>query len=380
MLKIAIVGCGKIADSHASQIRQLQGCEIVAVCEQEELMARQLCERFAVRRHYDDTTKLLREARPDVVHITTPPQSHFEIARQCLEAGCHVYVEKPITLYTAELEELIALSKQRGLKLTVGHDEQFSHSARHMRELIRSGYLGGTPIHMESTWCYDLGDPTYAKALLADTAHWVRRLPGKLLHNVISHGIAKISEFLITPTPTVIAHGYVGPLLSSLGAREIVDELRVIISDEHRTTAYFTFSSQMRPSLDQFLIYGPQNGLFLDEKRQTLIKLRGSRYKSYLEQFVPPLALARQYLDSSYRNLRLFLRREFHQDAGKKCLIESLYRSIIDGTPVPIPYDQILRTSRIMDAIFEQISSRGTARQRAGVVHDLRSPESMELP
>jgi len=73
MLKVAIVGCGKIADSHASQIQWIEGCEIVGVCDREPLMAEQLSARFAVKRHFTDLTALLEEARPDVVHITTPP-------------------------------------------------------------------------------------------------------------------------------------------------------------------------------------------------------------------------------------------------------------------------------------------------------------------
>ena len=65
-----------------------------------------------------------------------------------------------------------------------------------MRALVESGYLGGAPVHMESYYGYDLGEPSYARALLGDQQHWVRRLPGKLLHNIISHGIARIAEFL----------------------------------------------------------------------------------------------------------------------------------------------------------------------------------------
>ena len=49
MLKVAIVGCGKIADAHASQIRRIEGCEIVGVCDREPLMAKQLYERFPVK-------------------------------------------------------------------------------------------------------------------------------------------------------------------------------------------------------------------------------------------------------------------------------------------------------------------------------------------
>jgi predicted dehydrogenase len=99
MLRVAIVGCGKIADSHADQIRRIPGCEIVGVCDREPLMAKQLYERFPIKKYFSDLGQLLAEARPDVVHITTPPESHFGIAKLCLESGCHVYVEKPFTLY-----------------------------------------------------------------------------------------------------------------------------------------------------------------------------------------------------------------------------------------------------------------------------------------
>ncbi|MGB8523710.1 MAG: Gfo/Idh/MocA family oxidoreductase, partial [Candidatus Acidiferrales bacterium] len=64
MLKIAIVGCGKIADSHASQIQRISGCEIVAVCDREPLMATQLADRFPVKQCFTDLTELLSMARP----------------------------------------------------------------------------------------------------------------------------------------------------------------------------------------------------------------------------------------------------------------------------------------------------------------------------
>src|SRR6266481_752294 len=177
MLKVSIVGCGKIADDHVSQIRRIKGCEIVGVCDREPLMAQQLSERFAVKRYFSDLTELLNEARPDVVHITTPPLSHFDIAKRCLESGCHVYVEKPFALCEEEAESLIALADERKLKITAGHDDQFRHSARRMRSLVQSGILGSGPVHMESYYCYELGRSEYARALIGDKGHWVRRLP-----------------------------------------------------------------------------------------------------------------------------------------------------------------------------------------------------------
>jgi predicted dehydrogenase len=357
MLKVAIVGCGKIADAHASQIGRIAGCKVVGVCDREELMAKQLYERFPVERYFSDVGELLTTAQPDVIHITTPPHSHFEIAQQCLRAGCHIYVEKPFTLNTKDAEDLIGLAESRGLKITVGHDDQFSHVARRMRGLVQSGYLGGPPMHMESHYCYDLGDPGYARALLGNKEHWVRKLPGKLLHNIISHGIARIAEFLTTPAPLVIAHGFTSPFLRDIGETDIIDELRVIVSEDARTTAYFTFSSQMRPLLHQFRIYGPRNGLLLDQDQQTLLELRGKRFTSYAEHFLPPLIFARQHLANLRTNARLFLARDFHAKSGMKHLIESFYRSITESTPLPISYREILLTARIMDDVFAQLGA-----------------------
>lgn len=356
MLRVAIIGCGKIADSHAAQIQRISGCEIVGVCDREKLMAKQLFQRFRVKQYFSDLDELFERARPDVVHITTPPQSHFALAKRCLERGCHIYLEKPFALNTSEAEELIGMARERNLKLTAGHDDQFRHAARRMRDLIRQGYLGGAPIHMESYYCYELGETSaYAKGLLADRQHWVRKLPGQLLHNIISHGIARIAEFLTTDRPMVVAYGFTSSVLKKMGEREILDELRVIIAEEERVTAYFTFSSQMRPALHQFRIYGPKNGLLLDQDNETLIRLRGIRHKSYLEQFIPPCSFAGQYLDNLAQNARMFMANDFHPKSGMKYLIESFYRSIRENTPPPVPYAEILRTSRIMDDIFQRV-------------------------
>ena len=55
---------------------------------------------------------------------------------------------------------------------------------------------------MESYYCYEMAATGYSGALLDDKGHWVRKLPGKLLHNIISHGVARIAEFLTSESPT----------------------------------------------------------------------------------------------------------------------------------------------------------------------------------
>jgi predicted dehydrogenase len=96
--------------------------------------------------------------------------------------------------------------------------------------------------------------------------------------------------------------------------------------------------------------------LVVDQEQETLVKLRGERFKSYAEKFLPQWLMAKQLFQNSAHNARLFLKRDFHMKSGMKFLIESFYQSIQTGAPPPIPYREILLTSRIMDAIFEQLA------------------------
>lgn len=355
MLKVAIVGCGKIADEHARQVQRVPGSRLVAFFDAEPLMAKQMHERFAGTRPFADLGDMLSDAKPDVVHITTPPQSHYSTAMRCIEAGCHVFVEKPFTMDTLEATTLVEAANRRHVKICVDHNYQFTDPAIRMRALVGGGYLGGAPVHIESYYCYDLGDPTYAKAFLTDTSHWVRALPGGLLQNIISHGICRIAEYVQSDSPEVTALGSTSPLLRKLGETNIVDELRVVVRDDS-TTAFFTFSSQMRPQCMQLRLFGPKNGLLLDDDHHTLIKLAGKKYKSYLQNFIPPAALSYQLMANSLANVRKFVAGHLNMNEGMRELIERFYRSIADGQPLPIPYREIILTSRIMDSILDQLN------------------------
>jgi predicted dehydrogenase len=358
MLKVAIVGCGKIADSHAVQIARIKECRLVAACDSELLMAGQFAERYGIPGVFSSVDEMLSKVAPDVVHITTPPQSHFSLSRACLNAGSHVYVEKPFTVTHSDAKLLIQTAESLGRLITVGHDDQFSHVARTLRKQIQDGRIGGAPLHMDSIYCYDLTEPGYATALLNDKHHWVRNLPGQLLQNVISHGIARVAEWFETDRPEVAVLAYTSPMLRGLGENSLKDELRVIISEKGTRTAYFTFSSQLRPAIHSFHLYGARGAIFLDEDQQTLIHTPEHRLKSYAEKFVPALRITRQGISNLSRNLTLFARNDFHMKSGMHFLAKSFYDAIRHKAPLPIPYSEILRTSQIMEDIFTKVASQ----------------------
>jgi predicted dehydrogenase len=355
MLRISIVGCGKIADQHVQAIHRVPACQVVSLCDQELLMAKQLGERFRISKCFSDLAEMLDKTSPDVVHITTPPQGHYSLAKTCIESGRHLYLEKPFTITAEEAESLIQLAEGRGVKITAGHNYQFTLEMLEMRQLIKQGYLGGKPVHLESHYAYDLDDLSYVRPILGSRQHWVRRLPGQLLHNVISHGVARLTEFLDDDLNEVVARAHQSVKLQSLGGEEVLDELRVLIRDGSGTTAFFCFSSQIKPGLSQFRICGPTNSILVDQTCGGVIKNKKRNNKSYLTYFVPPLLNAGEHLRNAGRNIADFAGRKLYQDSGMTELIRRFYESIrLDKSP-PIPYREIILTARIMDEIFAQI-------------------------
>ncbi len=365
-LRVAIIGCGKVADQHVQAIHRTAHCKIVAVCDRELLMAKQLAERFGITACFSDLKEMLHAVSPDVVHITTPPQSHYSLAKQCLESGSHVYLEKPFTITASEAESLIKFAESCSLKMTVGHNYLFTLEMLEMRRLVKEGFLGGRPVHLESYWSYDLGDLRYASAFLGSRNHWVRQLPGQLFHNIISHGIAKLAEFLDDELTEIVAMAHQSEQLRSLGAQEVLDELRVLIRDKSGTTAFFCFSTQIK-GLNQLHVYGPAGSLSADIITGSLIRRWNLSYKSYLTYFVPPLKNAREHLRNARRNVANFARRRLYQDFGMKELIERFYNSLRLGDSLPIPYREILLTARIMDEIFAQIYAGESRKPQAAM-------------
>lgn len=352
---IGIVGCGKIAEAHAEIIKTVTDAKLMATCDKEILMARQLAERYGAESYYDDLLNMLEKEKPDVVHITTPPQSHYEIAKICMNAGCHVFIEKPFTVNAEETQELINLARNKNLKITVGTDEQFSHIAMQMRKLVSEGWLGEPPYHMDCYYCYDLGDERYVRAFLKNRSHWLWQLPGQLIQNIIPHPIMKMCEFLGLEKVEVNAFGFTSKFLINLGESGLKDELRATIWDNNGSTAYLTFSTQIRPPIRQFAIYGTRNGLILDQDHHALLKIPGSTYKSYLEKTLPLNNLARQYRKNMFANIRLFMKRQFQMKRGLYNLINLFYQSIESNSPPPIPYEKIIQSSEIIDMITKQI-------------------------
>lgn len=122
-IKCAVIGVGYLGRFHAQKINQIENAELIYVCDLDKKAADLVASELNVSPCYDYKTIL---SDVDAVCIAATTKSHYEIAKNCLMAGVHVLVEKPITETVAQANELITLAKQHKVKLQVGHLERFN--------------------------------------------------------------------------------------------------------------------------------------------------------------------------------------------------------------------------------------------------------------
>lgn len=123
MLKAGVLGAGHLGKIHLRLLAQSKNYELIGFYDADEIHAQQIVKEFGYT-YYDSITKLIEAV--DVVDIVTPTFAHFKTAKQAIEAGKHVFIEKPITNTVAEAEELIALADKHKVKGQVGHVERFN--------------------------------------------------------------------------------------------------------------------------------------------------------------------------------------------------------------------------------------------------------------
>lgn len=116
-MKIATIGTGFIVERFLDAVKQVEGVECYGVYSRTEEKARTLAAQFNVAATFTDMEVMLEDENYDTVYVASPNSLHYDYVKQALEKGKHVICEKPFTSTLRELEELIALSKKKGVFL-----------------------------------------------------------------------------------------------------------------------------------------------------------------------------------------------------------------------------------------------------------------------
>ena len=120
-IRVLVVGLGNMGLSHARAYQAIDGFEIVGLCSRDIDSHADIAEEFPGAPRFRDYAEALSATKPDAVSINTWPGTHAAFARMALNAGCHVFIEKPLAETVAEAEDILALAKAKGLKLAIGY-------------------------------------------------------------------------------------------------------------------------------------------------------------------------------------------------------------------------------------------------------------------
>ena len=341
-MKAALVGAGNIARQHLACLRELPGVEVVGVCDLSPSRAESASERFGVPAWFTDAAAMLDAVRPDVVHVTTPPTSHFPLATAALQAGAHVVVEKPATVTAGELATLTDQARARGRLLVEDYNYLFNQATRSISDHVASGEFGEVT-HVEVFITLDILGPG-SPFSDPNAPHPCLALPGGAIADFLTH-LASLAHLFVGP------HREARTSWSKKGEASSplpFDEFRALVDAEHGTAA-LGFSARTQPDAFWLRVYGTkmQAVANLFETRLTLDRLRGG--PKPLRPLMNGLAESRDVRRSAFGSLKRKLSGGPGAYEGLWELLARTYHSLEKGTEPPITAQQVLDVNRLVD-------------------------------
>lgn len=351
-MKIAVVGCGQIADAHIQEAKKIPGVSVVAVCDLSIHMAEQAAVRYKIPGIYTSLKKMLKETRPDVVHITTPPASHLSIGKIAVEHGSHAYIEKPFTVDAAEADELIDAATRAGKLICVGHNLAFDSAFLRLKDQYRQGILGDI-VHVSADMGYNLSG-AFGSVFMGDPTHWLHKLPGGLAHNNISHPLSLILEFFADEKPDIHARGLRWRNNKFGDVRDrFFDEVRVMISGTN-TTAFMSFSCTSRPVQLCTVVYGTRNQAVASLDSRTMRLVEGATMPGPLYKIQWAYRDLKQAGREYVRHIGNLIHSRLHYFEGMNELFRRFYMALNGKGEMPVPMSEARRMAVILDEIFQQ--------------------------
>jgi predicted dehydrogenase/nucleoside-diphosphate-sugar epimerase len=344
-LRIGLVGTGKMGLSHLRAIRACSGVQIVGVADPR-------ADEAAVRPLLPDDApilasidELLSKARPDVIHVVTPPSSHEAVARAAIEGGAHVYVEKPFTLHRAAAESLLETAERHGRIVCAGHQCLFEHGAvagnRRIPEL-------GSIVHVESYFSF----------------RTVRRSihPVDQAKDILPHAVYMLVDYMRAAWPQradlpielktidVDADGGIYAVVSLGGCRGLI-----------------VVTLTGRP-VEQYLhVVGSNGSMRVDLVSDAVLALPGPG-ASAPAALLAPYRLAMQTVSRSTSGFYRRIRQRSNGYPGQRDLCQAFYDSIRGTGPLAMTPGSIVETVHLCEQVGDRLDVAHAAAEQAAAV------------
>jgi predicted dehydrogenase/nucleoside-diphosphate-sugar epimerase len=190
--RVGLLGAGYIVDAHVKALRALPQVTLAAVCDVSKSRAEAAAASYGIPQSFTSLPEMLRSG-VTAVHVLTPPQLHTDLARQALEGGANVLIEKPMGVSAVACREIAELAAHKGLALGVSHNFLFMPAYERLRAHLKDGTIGRLD-HVSLRWLYPLGLVQFGPF-----NNWILRAEPNVLFELGSHLVAFMVDLVGLP-------------------------------------------------------------------------------------------------------------------------------------------------------------------------------------
>jgi 2-alkyl-3-oxoalkanoate reductase len=345
-MRVAIIGSGEFSKEHISALQELDAVEVVGICDQDVTRAEALVKITIGAHAYQELGELLRQEKPNVVHILTPPATHAKLAIQVMEAGCHVLVEKPMALTVADADMMIEAARANGVMLTTDHNYLFNPCILKARQLVRQGSVGQV-LHVNGFYGMPGAADDYRG--VAGRSHWAWRLPGAAFTNFYPHMIY-LAEAFISGDLSVS-----GVTLGREGGMEsLPTELAVLLNGEN-ASATLVISMRIQPYAKYIDIYGTKGIIHADLANEVCTFHKVLRAPGMISKVFYNLEESFQLATNTIINTAKVLLGLIKRNPGLRNHLKEFYGALQNGADLPVGGEDGRKMIKIMEETWEKL-------------------------
>lgn len=291
--RVACVGTGNIAESHATVLKALPGVELVAAVDPRSQAAASFARRWGIARTFGTIEDLIAERAVDVAHVLVPPPLHKPVAEKLLQAGIAVFLEKPMAQTSVECEALQKAAAQSGAALRINHN--FVHHPSHVeaRRLIANNTIG--PVrHVEMRYNLPL-----RQLGAGQLGHWMFDNPRNLLLEQAVHPLSQIDDLM---GPAREINVLPAPAQDLGGGRSIRRTWLVSLVCERGTAQLYLSLGETYPTWGA-TIFGDDGVIYVDYTRTRVSHESTGRYGDFFDDYRNGSVMGRDTKRQSRTNL-----------------------------------------------------------------------------
>ncbi len=347
-MKIGLIGCGIIANTHVGILKKIQPQAHISVCDVNLDEARQFASKIGAQGGaYSSIENLLDNEKPDTLHILTPVMAHFAAAKKALEAGCHVYLEKPLTESPAEYRQLQQLAKEKNRVLAAGYSTLGMPVVMQAKALIDSGEFGRLiAVHCDFMCAWGGNSVPDGRA-----DHWAYASKGGVLQNMVDHPASLVVDVL----------GQVDSYQYHYAHRNILpydrpDLLHISMQNDDQIGS-FTLSLGHGNGHRVANYYLEKGTITIDMTRQVISVIRSSGPPGMVKKITSSLSIGWSIAFGSIANIFKVLIGRLRKAPGIFALVENFYQTIEGKDRLIVKASVIQQMTEMLDTIWNDANS-----------------------